>query len=93
LEEVAEFLRVHHSTIYRLIKKRSIPAFKIGSDWRFHQESIERWIKDREAVDSLDHPDQCDTRHNSDNAVIATKSSRSAIARAASRPGVGTWDV
>jgi excisionase family DNA binding protein len=56
LEEVAEFLRVHPSTIYRLIKKRSIPAFKIGSDWRFNQESIERWMKEREAVDGLDPP-------------------------------------
>jgi excisionase family DNA binding protein len=42
LEEVAQFLHVHPSTIYRMLKKRNIPAFKVGSDWRFNQESIER---------------------------------------------------
>jgi excisionase family DNA binding protein len=50
LEEVAEFLRVHPSTVYRLLKGRNIPAFKVGSDWRFNQDSIERWIKEREAA-------------------------------------------
>jgi excisionase family DNA binding protein len=49
LEEAAEFLRVHPSTIYRLLKTHSIPAFKMGSDWRFNQESIQRWVKERES--------------------------------------------
>jgi excisionase family DNA binding protein len=50
LVEVAEYLRVHPSTIYRLIKKREIPAFKIGSDWRFNQESIDRWCLSSEGT-------------------------------------------
>jgi excisionase family DNA binding protein len=50
LEETAEFLKVHPSTIYRMLKSRTIPAFKIGSDWRFNQESIQRWIEDRETT-------------------------------------------
>ena len=54
LEEAAEFLKVHPSTVYRLIKKHEIPAFRIGSDWRFNLESLERWIREREAVDGLD---------------------------------------
>jgi excisionase family DNA binding protein len=48
MTEVAQLLKVHSSTVYRLLKKKSIPAFKLGSDWRFNQESIERWIKERE---------------------------------------------
>ncbi len=43
LEEVASYLRVHPSTIYRLLKRTQLPAFKVGSDWRFNQESIDRW--------------------------------------------------
>lgn len=43
LEEVAVYLRVHPSTIYRLLKKNRIPAFKVGSDWRFNVESVDRW--------------------------------------------------
>ena len=45
LEDVAQFLHVHPSTVYRLLRTHKIPAFKMGSDWRFNQESIERWIK------------------------------------------------
>ena len=49
LEEVADFLQIHPSTVYRLLKKHQIPAFKVGSDWRFNQESIEEWVKKLEA--------------------------------------------
>jgi excisionase family DNA binding protein len=53
LKEVAELLRTHPSTIYRLLRKRRIPAFKMGSDWRFNREAIDQWISEREAADSL----------------------------------------
>lgn len=43
LEEVASYLRVHPSTVYRMAKNHAIPAFKIGSDWRFNRESIDGW--------------------------------------------------
>jgi excisionase family DNA binding protein len=46
--EVAEFLRVHRSTIYRLLRQRQIPFLKIGSDYRFHRSSIEKWMADRQ---------------------------------------------
>jgi excisionase family DNA binding protein len=51
LEEVADFLQIHPSTVYRLLKNRRIPAFKLGSDWRFNQESIKQWIKKLEAAE------------------------------------------
>jgi excisionase family DNA binding protein len=41
--ELAKYLRVHRSTIYRLLKRRELPAFKIGSDWRFNAAQIDRW--------------------------------------------------
>jgi excisionase family DNA binding protein len=34
---LAEFFRCNQSTIYRLLKRKQIPAFKIGSDWRFRR--------------------------------------------------------
>ena len=48
LEEVASYLRVHPSTVYRLLKKRQIPAFKMGSDCRFNLESIDQWRTEAE---------------------------------------------
>jgi excisionase family DNA binding protein len=49
VEEVSEYLHVHPSTIYRLIKRRKIPAFRIGSDWRFNIETIDKWRSEMEA--------------------------------------------
>ena len=43
VRELADYLRVHPSTIYRLLKQKRIPAFKVGSDWRFNRETIDRW--------------------------------------------------
>jgi len=40
---LAEYLRVHRTTIYRLLKARKMPAFRIGSDWRFNREQIDEW--------------------------------------------------
>jgi excisionase family DNA binding protein len=41
--EVAAYLRVHPSTIYRLLKAHQLPAFHVGGDWRFNVEEIDRW--------------------------------------------------
>jgi excisionase family DNA binding protein len=43
VREVSAYLRVHPSTIYRLLKHRQIPAFQVGSDWRFSIEMIDSW--------------------------------------------------
>ncbi len=41
--ELAEYLKVHRSTIYRLLKAHKLPSFKIGSDYRFNREQIDEW--------------------------------------------------
>jgi excisionase family DNA binding protein len=46
--EVCEFLQIHRSTLYRLLKMRAIPAFRVGSDWRFSHEAIEQWSRSQE---------------------------------------------
>ena len=43
LENVAKYLHVHPSTIYRLLKKNRLPGFKLGREWRFNRESIDGW--------------------------------------------------
>ena len=49
VQEVSSYLRVHSSTIYRMLKKNQLPAFRVGSDWRFTVEAIDKW---RAAVES-----------------------------------------
>ena len=45
LTEVAKLLRVNRHTVYRLLKTNGIPAFRVGADWRFQREEIERWME------------------------------------------------
>ena len=47
IEEVARYMRVSRFTVYRLAKERFIPATKIGRQWRFQREEIDRWVKDQ----------------------------------------------
>lgn len=44
LQELASYLRVHPSTIYRMLRRNQLPAFRIGSDWRFSAEAIDQWV-------------------------------------------------
>jgi excisionase family DNA binding protein len=49
VKDLSIYLRVNQSTIYRLIKGRKLPAFRVGSDWRFNREDIDRWRVEHEA--------------------------------------------
>jgi excisionase family DNA binding protein len=49
VKEVSEYFRVHTSTVYRLLSKKQLPAFRVGSDWRFSLKAIDQWRIDAEA--------------------------------------------
>ena len=44
-KEVADFLKLSESTIYKLVSKGEIPGFKIGDSWRFEMEEIQKSIQ------------------------------------------------
>ncbi|RKX64478.1 MAG: DNA-binding protein [Thermodesulfobacteriota bacterium] len=45
LEQIAEYLQMSTSSIYKMAQKGKIPAYKVGRQWRFRKEEIDRWIK------------------------------------------------
>jgi excisionase family DNA binding protein len=47
-EEVAEYLRLPLSTVYKLVQDKRLPGFKVGKHWRFRKDSFEKWIKEQE---------------------------------------------
>ncbi len=55
VREVSNYLRVHRSTIYRLLRHHRLPAFRVGSDWLFNIEAINRWCSQMESETSADH--------------------------------------
>ncbi len=46
-QELAVYLRVNRSTVYRLLKKGELPGFRIGSEWRFRIDEVNRWFTER----------------------------------------------
>ncbi|MBK8274869.1 MAG: helix-turn-helix domain-containing protein [Nitrospira sp.] len=45
--EVARFLRVPKSTVYKLARGGELPASKIGKHWRFLRRDIHEWMHSR----------------------------------------------
>jgi excisionase family DNA binding protein len=43
-KEVAQYLSIHPLTVHKYARAGKIPAFKIGTDWRFHKKYLEKWI-------------------------------------------------
>ena len=43
--QAAAFLGVHIETVRRLARRREIPSFKVGTDWRFSKETLRRWFE------------------------------------------------
>ena len=50
VEEVARRFGVNVTTVYRLVKRGKLPAFKVGNQWRFSETRLEEWVADRERV-------------------------------------------
>jgi excisionase family DNA binding protein len=46
-EEIAKYLRVHPYTVKRLARANKIPGFKVGGQWRFRKDEIDRWSKNK----------------------------------------------
>ena len=50
VEDVAQRFGVNVTTVYRLVKRGKLPAFKVGNQWRFSETRLEEWVADRERV-------------------------------------------
>jgi len=54
IKELSDHLRVHPTTIYRLLRQGRLPGFRVGSNWRFNRAAIEHWERTQAA--DLDVP-------------------------------------
>ncbi|TKJ31985.1 hypothetical protein CEE39_06575 [bacterium (candidate division B38) B3_B38] len=58
LPELAKYIRVHKSTVYRMLKHKSIPAIKVGNQWRFKKDRIDSWLETNELKMSPDKEEE-----------------------------------
>ncbi|MCD6415474.1 MAG: helix-turn-helix domain-containing protein [Planctomycetes bacterium] len=47
VKDAARLLEVDMRTVYRLVGRRELPAFKVGRQWRMRLSDIESWIEDK----------------------------------------------
>jgi len=45
IDELAEYLKIAKSTLYKLAQQGRIPAQKVGRHWRFRKAAIDRWLE------------------------------------------------
>ena len=55
-DEVAAFLRIPLSTVYKLTQEQRLPAFRVGKHWRYKKLSIREWIDQQEHKVAVDAP-------------------------------------
>jgi excisionase family DNA binding protein len=49
IREVAAYLKLPVSTVYRLAERRDLPGHKVGRQWRFHKSVLDDWFRQHAA--------------------------------------------
>ena len=47
IDELAAYLKVAKSTLYKLCQEGKVPGQKVGRHWRFRKETIDRWLDEQ----------------------------------------------
>lgn len=51
IDELADYLKVSKSTLYKLAQEGRIPGQKVGKHWRFRKDAIDRWLESADLRD------------------------------------------
>lgn len=46
IDELAVYLKIPKSTLYKLVREGKIPSQKIGRHWRFRKGAIDHWLEE-----------------------------------------------
>lgn len=52
LQQVAEYLKFSKDKVYQMANAGRIPAIKIGKQWRFDKNDLEKWIDKHKNAES-----------------------------------------
>jgi len=47
VQELSRHLRISPDSLYRLLKTGQVPAFRVGSEWRFRADAIDQWLRNQ----------------------------------------------
>lgn len=46
IDDLAGYLQLSKSSLYKLAQEGKVPGHKVGKHWRFHRAVIDRWLGD-----------------------------------------------
>ena len=49
IEELAAYLKIPKSTLYKVVREGKIPSQKVGRHWRFRKGAIDHWLEETSA--------------------------------------------
>jgi len=44
IDDLAAYLQIAKSTLYKLAQEGKLPGQKVGRHWRFHRKAIDAWL-------------------------------------------------
>jgi len=50
LDELAKYLKLSRTKLYKMAQEAKIPASKIGSQWRFNRQEVDDWVTSQRPV-------------------------------------------
>lgn len=50
IDELAVYLKIAKSTLYKLAQEGKLPGQKVGRHWRFRKETIDCWLDEQQEV-------------------------------------------
>lgn len=49
ISDLAAYLQMSQSSLYKLVQRGGVPGLKVGRHWRFHKVSIDKWLQQASA--------------------------------------------
>lgn len=50
VDDLAAYLRIPRSSVYKLAQRGRIPCQKVGRHWRFSRRAVEQWLEGRRSL-------------------------------------------
>lgn len=47
IDDLAKYLKLSTSTLYKLCTEGKVPGQKVGRHWRFHRDAVDAWLKNQ----------------------------------------------
>lgn len=44
ISDLADYLQVSKSSLYKLVQQGKVPGQKVGKHWRFRKDTVDQWL-------------------------------------------------